>query len=348
MHVGLSLDFDGCADVLLMLIDDEEDRETFRKHTQDPFHVEDLTEKYRAVETEALRQQAILFVKTIRDLLDEISKKQKCEVHVFVGSNRQSYAADEAIMQSSKDVQNRWKRMWPLVPVLVNILNKHINVGTTRIPQFTHTFTFEKGTVSDTSLSLTDPNLASMDDTTYGKGFQNKKASLHHPFEQRLYVLFGPVTFGQVEPAIQKEFKEKLNRYHAWRLYNKYGGTNFLFFDDRKEFVEDMNLEGYPPCRVTGVHFNYDYHIENEQTFEKTRDVYKKTEQCMAAFLESKAEVEARYTPHRDKVKDKQNKDGEQMVDDVKDGYFHLLESILNDKGCVLTSKMKEGLFPDS
>ena len=222
-HVGFSIDWDGCGHVLPALLMPDIDAVT--RHIRGMF----ARDAYNSSSIQACNEM----VQTILSHLPP----GPCTVHIFIGSNRQSPRIDQRMFDSHAN-RGFGTLMFPYWDDIVEALNK-------RYPE--HRWIFELGSCSDSPNALEDPQSV-VGTTDYGSGWKQNKPLLH-AFD---------VSMGS-RKADDKDLKDKLNRYHAWRLFHL-GGKKLVFLDDKHEYTYILTrVGGYPPgMTIIGQWFDSD------------------------------------------------------------------------------------------
>lgn len=224
-HIGISIDWDGCGDILAELLD----KKAATKHISGN-NLEDAYKKKRK------RIEACTRLMTT---IMEYLPPDHCVVHIFIGSNRQSHYIDRMLFDYSKS--NERTLMFPYWDPIVKAMNTDTRYSL-------HQWVFEPGSCSDDILALENPKEI-VKTNLYGSGWINRN-KLYHEFNNTLGSTGG----------YDIDLKDKLNRYHAWKLYSSFNGKKLIFFDDRKELIENLTKIGDYPQDMTIIGQRFDYH----------------------------------------------------------------------------------------
>ena len=246
-HIGISLDWDGCGDVLpalfmLMTNKTKQQREAKAKEFA-----------YGERENVIISQYTIKSAKKLVETILSYLPRDPCVVHMFIGSNRQSYDIDNDIAMYHTRVNKFGTYMYGYWKTLEEVMNNLYKP---------HNWIFETGSCSDHETAPTNPqNILDTIHMYYGSGFE-KGLPLNHDFN---------VSKGS-NLKDELNLKDSLNRYHAWILHSVYRGNRLIFFDDKIKFVDGLTktvgIHTYPPnMTIIGHHFDR-YNKVNKKVYE--------------------------------------------------------------------------------
>lgn len=234
LHIGFSLDWHACFDILGVYLERGESAEPNLTLT-----VHNLLElmKYH---------------------INSLGTKGLVKVHIFNGSVRQSKKIDS-------NLEEEKNKFFKKKSFGVNEYNREHNyeIGWAQIVEFLNIqfkfstnfekvmFQFQNGLCSDSQEALNDPKQA-LGSGTYGHGLTQNK-TLMHPFNEYTKIL-----------PYKLDLIARVHRYHAWKLKQLGGRMLVIFATEFNEIDYPTNIGGYPTdVKVVGQQFNT-LHLTNQ------------------------------------------------------------------------------------